>query len=24
MAWMLRSYFENEPVNGESQKRIVI
>ena len=21
MAWMLRSYIENEPVNGESQKR---
>ena len=21
MAWMLRSYLENEPVNGESQKR---
>jgi hypothetical protein len=22
MAWMLRSYIENEPVNGESQKRV--
>jgi len=22
MAWMLRSYIENEPVHGESQKRI--
>jgi starvation-inducible DNA-binding protein len=23
MAWMLRSYIENEPVHGESQKRIL-
>jgi len=23
MAWMLRSYIENEPVHGESQKRIM-
>jgi hypothetical protein len=22
MAWMLRSYIENEPAHGESQKRI--
>jgi starvation-inducible DNA-binding protein len=22
MAWMLRSYIENEPVHGESQKRV--
>jgi starvation-inducible DNA-binding protein len=24
MAWMLRSYIENEPVHGESQERIVL
>ena len=24
MAWMLRSYIQNEPVHGESQKRILI
>jgi hypothetical protein len=23
MAWMLRSYIENEPVHGESQERIL-
>ena len=23
MAWVLRSYIENEPVHGESQKRIL-
>ena len=24
MAWMLRSYIENEPIQGESQKRILL